>query len=158
MRSIETLLPFAVIATILVLQILFWRTDPFRELQRFYSAPKRHGFPSIGDCWIDIQRLAIGEKWRPVFGRRGSLLNLPTISVTPAGLQIAWAFNVLFVPWAEIDIHATRTRYEIKGSILLRFQKTRLIAIRISDVVLTKILEFGAPFKFDDQGVLVSMT
>lgn len=102
-----------------------------------------------------MQRLAIGEKWRPVFTRQRGLLNLPTISVTPAGLQIAWALHVLFVPWEEVDIQATRTRYEITGSILLRFQKTRLIALRISEAVLKKMLEFGAPFQFDDQGRLV---
>lgn len=155
MSTLDRLLPIVVVLILIVVPIYAWRTDPLRELLRFYSAPRKQGFPSICNCWIDMQRIAIGEKWRPVIMRRNGLLNMPTISVTPAGLQIAWALSALYVPWEEVDIRAARTRYEITGSILLRFQKTRLIALRVSEAVLQKMLDFGAPFQFDDQGRLV---
>jgi len=157
MSTIDGLLLLLFVMIAIVLQISIWFTDPLRELRRFYSASRQSGFPSIFNCWIDIQRLAIGEKWRPTFRRHGNYWNLPTISVTPTGLQIAWNFSVLLVPWEEVDIHAIRTRYEVSGSVLMRFQKTRLIALRISDKVLLKALEFGAPFQFDDQGHLARM-
>lgn len=155
MSTLDRILPVVVVLIFIVAPIFAWRTAPLRELSRFYSAPRQQGFPSISNCWIDMQRLAIGEKWRPVFMRRSGLLNMPTISVTPAGLQITWAFHVLFIPWEEVDIQATRNRYEIVGSTLLRFQKTRLIALRVSEAVLKKMLDFRAPFQFDDQGRLV---
>ena len=77
----------------------------------------------------------------------------PTVAMSWFGICVRpiW-FKSLFVPWPELEITAKRGRFEYDGPVILRFEKTRNIGMRISGTVMDQLIELGAPYQVPEHG------
>ncbi len=156
-----------VITTVVVVYRIL--NNPWRELGRYYGSDHRDAAPSIPSCWIDVQRFHRDQNWR-ISGFADAHFPQATLCVHTTGLEIwfpivsiSWIgirlrpvrFQSLFAPWNEVEITARRGSYEYSGPVIFQFEKTRNIGIRISGVVMNRLMELGAPFRLSENGQVV---